>query len=130
MNVVVLGGNLTADPELRYTGSGTAVATMRLAVSGFGEKDEAMFINVTAWERLADVCAERLRKGNKIVVHGRLLPEEWTAKDGSKRSTFSVRATSVEFMQKGAADNGAPEVKEEAPRALHEPVPEPTGLPF
>lgn len=128
-NVVVLGGNLTADPELRYTASGTAVATLRLANNQFGD-DEPLFINVTAWEKLADACAERLRKGHKIVVHGSLKPESWTATDGTKRNAISIRAVSIEFMQsqKPVSDDGfTPEG--DVPRAL-DPEREPTGLPF
>lgn len=101
-------------------------------MSSYGKEDEPLFINITAWEKLADAVAERLRKGNKIVVHGSLKPESWTAGDGSKRSSISVRATSIEFMAatqglpKGAADG--PE-EGEAPRALDSER-ESTGLPF
>ena len=103
---------------------------MRLAVSGFGD-DDPLFINVTAWERLAEISAERLRKGSKIVVHGSLKPESWTAKDGTKRDAISVRAISIEFMSGGRPIRGDDPLPEEgdAPRAL-EPEPEPTGLPF
>jgi single-strand DNA-binding protein len=103
-------------------------------VSQFGKEreEEPLYINITAWEKLADACAERLRKGNKIVVHGSLKPESWEAKDGTKRSAISIRAVSIEFMQmKGiVADDGYGPLEGDTPRAVQESEPEPTGLPF
>jgi single-strand DNA-binding protein len=109
VNVVAISGNLTADPELRYTATGTPVCSMRLA-HNMGKDDEPLFIDISAWERLADACAESLRKGMKVAVQGTLRPETWTDKEGNKRSKVSIRAISVDFL------TPRPETSQETPR--------------
>lgn len=125
MNLVVVPGNLTQNPELRYTQEGVPVATIRLASDA--PNGETLFINAACWEKLGEAVAERLRKGDKCVVFGRLQPESWTAKDGSKRSTISIRATNVEFMS--SREDADDAIQEVVPRALDN-APEPTELPF
>ena len=106
-NITVLG-NITRDPELRFTPSGTAVASFGLAVNrnvqnkNSGEwETQVDFFNVTAWYKLAENCAESLSKGDRVLVSGRLSQDSWESKDGQKRSTVkiiaNVIAPSLEF---------------------------------
>ena len=101
-NRVILLGNLTRDVELRYTPSGMAIgkvgiATNRRFKSANGEqKDETMFIDLTFFGRTAEVANQYLKKGSKVLVEGRLILEQWTTADGSKRTKHSV---TVEVMQ-------------------------------
>lgn len=96
LNKVLLIGNLTRDPELRYTPTGAAVCTIGLAtnrtwVTDSGEKkEETEFHRVVAWNKLAELCSQLLTKGRKIYVEGRLRTNTWTAQDGSQRSTTEV----------------------------------------
>ena len=96
LNKVELIGNLTRDPELRYTPSGAAVCTIGLATNRYwtteaGEKkEEVEFHRVVAWNKLAELCSQLLTKGRKIYVEGRLRTAAWTAQDGSQRTTTEV----------------------------------------
>ena len=116
LNKVLLMGNLTRPPELRYTPSGSAVADMRLAVSRnyttqSGEKrDETAFLTVIAWGKTAENCSEYLDKGSQILVEGRIQTRDWEGKDGQKRSATEVVAERVQFMSrtKGGGGGRAP----------------------
>ena len=88
---VSFAGNLTDDPELRYTEAGIAPAMFRVAVSGRREQ-EASFFTVIVWRDQAKHAAQSLSKGSRIVVVGRLQQRAWTAEDGSARSTVEVVA--------------------------------------
>ena len=118
LNRVLLIGNLTKDPELRYTPSGTPVANLRLAVnSSFKDqsgqrKEETCFVTIVVWSRQAEICQQYLKKGRSIFVEGRLLYRSWEA-EGKTRSTMEVRADRVQFL---GAPSGAPAggVREEA----------------
>ena len=96
LNKVELIGNLTRDPELRYTPSGAAVCTIGLATNRYwtteaGEKkEEVEFHRVVAWNKLAELCSQLLTKGRKIYVEGRLRTAAWTGQDGSQRTTTEV----------------------------------------
>lgn len=104
LNKVLLIGNLTRDPELRYTPQGTAVcsfgmATNRSWTTDQGEKrEEAEFHNVVAWNRLAEIVAEFLTKGKQVYVEGRLSTREWEGQDGQKRRTTEIIANEVIFL--------------------------------
>ncbi len=104
-NKVLLMGNLTRDPELRYVPSGTAVATFTIAVnrvytSQAGEKkEEVSFIKIVVWGRRAEVCGEYLSKGSPVFVEGRLQSRNWEGQDGQKRSTTEVIADNVQFLR-------------------------------
>lgn len=106
-NKVLLMGNLTRDPELRYIPSGQAVATFTVAVnrvynSQSGEKkEEVSFIRVVVWARRAEICNEYLKKGSPVFVEGRLQSRSWDAPDGTKRSTIEVVAQNVQFLSRG-----------------------------
>jgi single-strand DNA-binding protein len=116
LNKVLLIGNLTRPPELRYTPNGTAVADLRLAVNRYystqsGEKrEETCFLTVVVWGKQAESCGEYLDKGSQIFVEGRLQTRDWEGKDGQKRSATEVVAERVQFMSriKGAAGAAAP----------------------
>ena len=96
LNRVQLIGNLTRDPELRYTPKGTAVcsfgiATNRSWTTDTGEKrDEADFHKIVAWSKLAELCSQFLTKGKKVYVEGRLTTRNWNAQDGTQKSTTEV----------------------------------------
>lgn len=102
-NKVMLMGNLTRDPEVRYTPSGTAVADLGLAVNRSFKgtdgqlKDETCFVRVTVWSRQAENCAQYLKKGSPVFVEGRLKYDEWE-KDGQKQSRLSVVGERVQFL--------------------------------
>jgi single-strand DNA-binding protein len=111
MNVVVITGNLTRDPELRSTGSGMAVCDMRVAVNSrrkdaSGEwVDKPNYFDVTVFGAQGENCSTYLSKGRPVAVEGRLDWREWEAKDGSgKRQAVSIIANSVQFL--GSRDGG------------------------
>lgn len=109
-NEVVLIGNLTRDPELRYTPGGDAVTGVGLAVNESWKdktgnwQEKTHFIDVTLWRDLAEAAAE-MRKGDPVLVSGRLMNESWTDKEGNKRSSTRVEARRVESLSRGP---GAP----------------------
>jgi single-strand DNA-binding protein len=100
-NVVVLG-NLTRDPELRFTPNGTPVAGFGLAVNRRYQNkksgewvEDTSFFNVTVWFKLAENCAESLSKGDRVLVSGRLSQRGWEDKDGQKKSVVEIIASAV-----------------------------------
>lgn len=111
-NKVILVGNLTRDPEMRYTPSGTAVCEFGLAVNethknAAGEKvEETVFVDVTLWQRLAEVAAEYLTKGSSVLLEGRLKLDTWEAKDGTGRSKLKVIGNSFQMLGKKGENGG------------------------
>jgi len=103
MNTIQLIGRLTADPELRSLASGKSVANMRLAVPRRDRKAAPVYVDVVAWGKLAELCAEHLEKGRQVAISGRLEHSEWEAKDGARRSKQEVVAGEVEFLAKAKA---------------------------
>lgn len=109
LNRVLLIGNLTRDPELRYTPQGNAVCTFGLATNRSwttedgGRKEEAEFHTIVAWNKLAEICAQYLAKGRQAFVEGRLSTREWEGQDGTKRRTTEVVASEVIFLGGGGA---------------------------
>lgn len=89
INHVTLCGRLTADPEIRYTTAGHAVATLRIATN---DREEAEFHDVVVWRQLAETAAEQLTKGSSVYVEGRLHSRTWQAQDGTNRRTVEVVA--------------------------------------
>jgi single-strand DNA-binding protein len=104
LNKVFLIGNLTRDPELRYTPNGTAVTDFGMAINRTwkgqdGERrEEACFIDVTAWARQAEVIAEHCRKGRQLFIEGRLQLDSWEGQDGQKRTKLRVVAEAFQFL--------------------------------
>lgn len=121
LNRVFLMGNLTRDPELRYTPSGLAVSTLGLAVNnrfGAGEdkKEEVLFVDVNVWGKTAENCAQYLKKGSGVFVEGRLRMRTWDDKEtGQKRSKMDVTANTVQFLPKGGGGGGRGPQAEDAP---------------
>ncbi len=103
-NRVLLMGNLTRNPEIRYTPSGTAVADLGLAVNeNFKNKagetvEQTCFVDVVVWGRQAETSAEYLHKGSPVFVEGRLQLDQWESQQGEKRSKLRVRADRVQFL--------------------------------
>jgi len=108
LNKIFLIGNLTRDVELKYTASGAAVANFGLAVNrtytnSDGEKtEEVCFIDMVAWNRLAEVANEYLSKGSPVFVEGRLQMDSWEDQDGKKRSKLKMVAQNIQFLGGGA----------------------------
>ncbi len=101
-NKIILIGNLTKDPELRYTPSGVAVATLRLAVNsrfriGNDLREETLFIDTVVFGKQAETCNQYLGKGRKVLVEGRLQERRWES-NGQQRSKFEVVASAVRFI--------------------------------
>jgi single-strand DNA-binding protein len=97
LNKVTLIGNLTRDPELRYTPQGTAVCTFGLATNrswtpadGGERQEETEFHRIVAWSKLAEICSQILYKGRKAYVEGRLQTRDWTSQDGQERQTTEI----------------------------------------
>lgn len=100
VNVVVVGGNLTRDPELRYSPNGVAVGSLSVAINDYrakGDRDSVSFFDVVVFGKVAESCAEHLEKGRGVVVTGRLQQRRWEH-DGTTRSKVEVVANSVEFL--------------------------------
>ncbi|MCD6255398.1 MAG: single-stranded DNA-binding protein [Deltaproteobacteria bacterium] len=130
VNKVILIGRLGADPEIRYTPSGTAVANFRIAtnerwINKQGEKQERTeWHRIVAWGKLGEFCGQYLTKGKQVYIEGRLRTRSWEDKDGNKRSTTEIFAERLQFV-------GPPEAtpKEEAPTLAGE-VPVDEDIPF
>ena len=110
VNKVILIGNLGQDPELRYTGSGTAVCNMRLATTEtYKDRDGNMventeWHNVVAWSRLAEICGEYLKKGSQVYFEGQLQTRQWEDKEGQTRYTTEVKVREMTML--GGRDSG------------------------
>ena len=135
VNKVILIGNLGRDPELRYTPGGQAVANFTLATnerfsSKDGEKQERTeWHRIVAWGRTGELCAQYLSKGRSVYLEGRLQTREWEDKEGQKRRTTEIVATTVQFLggrgeggsgssgatSEGGFDSGAPPPPDDVP---------------
>lgn len=137
LNRVQLIGNLTRDPELRYTPAGTAVcsfgiATNRSWTTDTGEKkEEAEFHRIVAWNKLAELCSQFLTKGKKVYLEGRLSTRNWNAQDGTQKSTTEIIISDMILIDSsglrssasatgGQAGQGKTEVNEEEAEAPSE----------
>jgi single-strand DNA-binding protein len=104
VNVVVITGNLTRDPELRHTGGGTPVCDLRVAVNSRRKDqsgnwvDKPNYFDVTVWGAQGENCAAYLSKGRPVAIEGRLDWREWEAKDGGKRQAVQIIANTVQFL--------------------------------
>ena len=127
LNKVLLMGNLTRDPEVRYTPKGTAVAELGIAVNRVysgenGEKrEEVTFVDVTVWGRTAENVGEYLKKGRPVFIEGRLQLDSWEDKQsGQKRNKLKVVADNVQFLgspRGSGGSGGGPDEGEEEPRS-------------
>lgn len=114
LNRVILIGNLTRDPELRYTPNGSSVASFGLAVNRTytnkqGERVENVdFFNIVVWAKLAELCSEYIKKGSPVAIEGRLQSRSWETEDGQKRSVVEVVAENVQFLGRAGAQDERP----------------------
>jgi|SRR5215213_11276226 len=98
-NQVTLAGNLTRDPELRFTNDGVPVCQIGLAVNDpYSKNDRVDFFDISIWRELGESVANYKKKGDPILLTGRLRYRTWDAQDGSKRSKVDVEATQVQFL--------------------------------
>jgi len=125
-NKVFLIGNLTRDPELRYTTSGIPVAKFAVAVNRFrraepgqeaNKSQDVDFINIVAWRRLAEICGEYLKKGRPVAIEGRLQIRNYTGKDGQQKTMAEVVADGMQMLGKREGTAGAPETPAVSERA-------------
>jgi single-strand DNA-binding protein len=118
-NKVILVGNLTRDLEVRYSQSGSAIGKTGIATSrkwrdqSGEQKEEVMFIDLTFFGRTAEIANQYLRKGSKVLIDGRLVLEQWTAQDGTKRSKHAVTVSEMKMLDSkgdnpGGGNYGAP----------------------
>ncbi|MGA2069385.1 MAG: single-stranded DNA-binding protein [Thermoguttaceae bacterium] len=123
-NRVILLGNLTRDPELRYIASGTAVTDLRLAVNDRRKNangewiEETTFVDVTLWARTAEIASEYLTKGSPVLIEGRLKFDAWETPDGQKRSKLSVVGDRMQML----GSRGGPPPGEGGPAAPARPA--------
>jgi single-strand DNA-binding protein len=104
VNRVILGGRLVRDPNIKYTPSATAMVSNSIAVNTKRKgEDDVSFIDVTFWRQTAELVAKNFRKGQPILIEGRLTQERWTGKDGQNRSKVSVTAEKICFLPKEEA---------------------------
>lgn len=113
LNKVMLMGNLTRDPELRYTPNNTAVANLGMAINRkwFNKQtnenqEETTFVDMEAWGRTAEVLNQYLKKGRPLYVEGRLKLDQWQDKDGGNRSKLKIVIESFEFLDSGKGEGG------------------------
>lgn len=111
INKAIIIGNLGADPEVRHTQSGTAVANMRIATSRSYTKndqkvEETEWHRVVVWGSQAENCGKYLEKGRQVYVEGRLQTNEWTDNDGNTRYTTEIVARNVQFLSGGSSGGG------------------------
>ena len=125
LNKVQLIGNLTRDPELRYTPSGTAVCSFSIATNrgwttDTGEKrEEVEFHRIVAWAKLAELCSQFLVKGRKVYVQGRLATRSWTAQDGTNKSTTEIVIDDMILLDSKRPEEGT---REETPKPAAKPA--------
>src|SRR5713101_8085772 len=132
LNKVILIGRLATDPELKYTPSGVAVTSFRIAVdrrmspNAAGEK-ETDFIDIVAWRQSAEFAANYLNKGRLVAVDGRLQIRNWVAQDGTKRRSAEVVANDLRSLERPRDPSGAPSHYDEVPHAAEAGVGAGTG---
>src|ERR1700684_1772642 len=114
-NKVLLLGNLTRDPEVRYTPKGTAVGELGLAINDSYKaqdgtiKETVTYVDIEVWGRQAETCKQYLTKGRGIFVEGQLRLDQWESPQGEKKSKLKVRADRVQFLGSGGGRSGGGE---------------------
>lgn len=136
-NKVILLGNLTRDPEVRYTPSGTPVASFGMAISrryrqGEESKEEVCFVDVTTFGRQAEVAGEYLSKGRPVLIEGRLRWHSWETEGGQKRSKLDVVAEALQLMPRTREDSTERSSPGSIPgrESFDMPPPEDDDIPF
>ena len=130
VNKVILIGHLGADPEVKYTPSGVAVATFRVATTerwkdkNSGEtQDRTEWHRIVAWRRLGEICGEYLHKGRQVYIEGRLQTRSWEDQEGNKRWTTEIVAQNLQMLGPGTKGDGT------AGRNYSTPIEEPINVP-
>jgi single-strand DNA-binding protein len=134
INRVIITGNLTRDPEIRSTGSGNNVCSLRVACNGRRRnpqtsewEDAPNYFDVSVWGAQGENCGRYLSKGRGIAVDGRLRWREWTTQDGQKRQAVDIMADSVQFLGGGRDEAGNGNGYSSSVRATESDVPIDTG---
>ncbi|MCJ8334475.1 MAG: single-stranded DNA-binding protein [Epibacterium sp.] len=135
LNNVKMIGNLCRDPESKTTGTGQLVCKLTIASSrkAKGGKEETCFIDVEAWGKTAEICEKYLRKGSQVLVDGRLKLDQWTDKDGNKRSRHGIVADRISLGNRSEANSqgSAPPARAPQPTAsVSTAGDDPDDLPF
>ena len=135
LNKVMLIGNLGADPEIRYTPSGAAVANFNMATKAQwttkeGEKqDRTEWHRIVAWRRLGEICGEYLHKGSLVYIEGRLQTRSWEDRDGNKRYTTEIVAQGMQMLDRAGQSAEAVSMEERFPTEEPLDVPD-DDIPF
>lgn len=114
VNRAFLIGRLGRDPELRYTTSGTPVASFSIATderwvdSGGNRQTRTEWHNIVAWSKLAEICGQYLKKGKLVFIEGRIQTREWDDRDGNKRRTTEIVASNMQMLDRGGVPESAP----------------------
>lgn len=133
LNKVMLIGNLTRDPNLRFTPNGTAVCSFGIATnrswtpSEGGEKQEKVeYHNIVAWAKLADICGQLLHKGDKVYLEGRLQTRDWKGDDGQERKTTEIVIDNMMLLSSSrgpSTNNRSSSAEEQMPEEMNEAAP-------
>ena len=129
LNKVMLIGRLGGDPEIRYTQSGMAVATFSLATNNRVRRgdewvEEPEWHRIVAWDKLAEICSQYLKKGALVYIEGQLRTRSWEDKDGNKRWTTEIHAKDMQMLEpKGERTRAAEESELEPPPIVEDDVP-------
>ncbi len=123
MNCVVIAGNLTKDPIFRQTTNGTPVVNFTVASnrkfrdSGNQWQEDVCYVGIVAWNKLADSCRDRLKKGSAVLIDGELQSRNWKTDDGHNRSIVEIKARRVQFLNKRGrpADIATEQVADDEP---------------
>jgi single-strand DNA-binding protein len=106
-NRIILVGNLTRDPEIRYVASGKAVTKFTLAVNNPRNKDETTYVDIVAWDKLGETCNSFLKKGMSTLVEGRLVIRSYDDKDGNKRKATEVVIDNMQMLDRKGGGGGS-----------------------
>ncbi len=129
LNKVMLIGNLTRDPELRYTPAGTAVCTFSIATNrqwkteGGEPKDEAEFHRIVAWDKLAEICGQMLTKGKRTYVEGRIQSRKWTGQDGVEKTTVEIVISDMLLLDSRREDESEKPLPAQAEKVEKQEIP-------
>jgi single-strand DNA-binding protein len=126
-NGIFLSGNLTTDPELKFTPSGTAALSFRIAVDGAGNRNDAGFFTCTAWGKLAENLAESVHKGDRVVVAGKLRHRSFELDSGKKSSSIELAVDDCGPSMQWATAQVIKKAGSGQQAAAPAPVPEPVG---
>jgi single-strand DNA-binding protein len=126
MNYVLIVGNLTKDPVYRTTSNNTPVVNFSIASNRRYRdrtnawQEDVCYVGVVAWNRLADSCHQRLKKGSAVLIEGELQTRNWKSDDGNHRSILEVKARRIQFLNKAQRTNGHPTNGDDDESSIHD----------